>query len=110
VWFGAYQCDDGEHKLALRIVSVSSNSSNSSNGSDVAAIFDFKTPKDSTGSYNVLGTYTPETHHLTLKAGTWISQPNLVVSVGLDGTITDDDRAYSGKAVNPKCTTFALRR
>lgn len=103
-WFGSYQCDDGEHKLALRIASVSAN------GNDVAAVFDFKTPTDSRGSYNVLGTYIPETHRLTLKAGTWISQPNLVVSVGLDGTITDDDRAYSGKAVNPKCTTFALRR
>jgi serine/threonine protein kinase len=102
-WFGSYECDDGKHKLALRIVSITSDN-------EVAAVFDFTTPKDSSGSYNVLGTYVPETHHLTLKAGTWISQPNLVVSVGLDGTITDDDRAYSGKAVNPKCTTFTVRR
>jgi hypothetical protein len=101
VYSGNYVCG-GTGSLTLRITKVAGNS--------VTAINEFKHHAGKQGSFNMSGTFTPATRHLSLQAGSWIKQPPGMVTVNLDGALTPDGHTIAGAVVGPGCSSFNVHR
>lgn len=100
-WVGTYLCGQGRTAVTLRIEGVVARTVN--------AIFDFQVPNGTTGSFRMSGPYDPATRKLNLKAGAWIKQPPNYETVNMDGVVSPDGSTYSGRMLNPRCSTFNVR-
>jgi hypothetical protein len=104
VWIGTYECPQQTMNLALVVESF--------DGAALAVRLDFDwLAERTTGSFEMSGTFDPNTREAKLTAGKWVSQPSAAWStVNLDGFVTLDGFEYSGAVRTLGCGSFTLRR
>ena len=112
VWKGSYTCSQGKTALTLRIKDVSFAAMETDLGEaySIDAVFDFNyRNRTAAGAFYLTGAYYPETDVATFDPGEWIRRPRGYMTVGMDGTVTDDGQAYSGRILFKGCKSFSLR-
>jgi hypothetical protein len=104
VWIGTYECPQETMNVALVVESF--------DGAALVARLDFDwLAEHTTGSYEMSGTFDPNTREAKLGAGNWVSQPSADwTTVNLDGFVTLDGLEYSGAVKALGCGSFTLRR
>jgi hypothetical protein len=104
-WSGHYACAQGVTGLTLSVTAGS--------GSRVHALFHFyadaSNPTVPEGCFEMDGTFDPATHHMELRAGSWLLRPYGYVTVDLSGQLSSGDAIMGGKVIGPFCTWFQLR-
>jgi len=100
-WIGTYTCAQGITNAVLHVSNVAPNG-------DVDAVFEFNVPRRSiNGSFRSHGTIASN-GALQLTPGDWVTRPRGYVTVGLNGTVHDNQ--FTGNVAGPSCTSFWLTR
>ena len=104
LWTGTYTCNQGLTGVRLTITP--------SGGSAVRAVAEFyplaSNPGTATGSYELSGSYAPDSG-LVLTPAYWISEPPGYVMVSLSAP-PPTGNSMQGTVEGPNCTTFSLTR
>lgn len=107
VWKGWYDCGEGKTKLKLTITEANSDNSARSKQS-ILAIYDFTTLKGVNGAFNTRGVYRPRDKVAIFAPVSWIKQPPGYRSPKFHGTVSSDNKKFTGKILWRGCSNFEL--